>query len=64
MSAPEPGTRVLYDRESAAVQLSCSPRMIDELRRAGVLAAVQMGRTYKYRHADLEAYADSLEASA
>lgn len=53
-------TRILYDRESAAVMLSCSARQIDELRRGGQLLAVQMGRTYKFRHADLVAFADRL----
>ena len=44
--------------------LSCSARQIDELRRAGLLTAVRMGREHKFRHADLEAYADSLAVSA
>lgn len=57
-------TRILYDRDSAAVMLSCSPRQIDELRRAGRLVAVFEGREYKFRHADLEAYADSLAVRA
>lgn len=64
MSTPDVGTRILYDKESAAVMLSCSARQIDELRRAGLLTAVRMGREHKYRHTDLEAYADSLAVSA
>jgi excisionase family DNA binding protein len=53
-------TRILYDRDGAAEQLSCSARQVDELRRAGKLHAVKMGREHKYRHEDLAAYADSL----
>lgn len=64
MSAPDSGLRILYDKQSAAVMLSCSARQIDELRRAGRLVAVRMGREHKFRHADLEAYANSLEVSA
>lgn len=56
-------TRILYDRESAAVMLSCSARQIDELRRGGKLVAV-FGREYKFRHADLEAYADLLAVAS
>ena len=64
MSTPDVGTRILYDKTAAAVMLSCSARQIDELRRAGRLTAVRMGREHKFRHADLEAYADSLAVSA
>ena len=60
----ETATRILYDKESAAVMLSCSARQIDELRRAGRLIAVRMGREHKFRHIDLVAYADSLAVSA
>lgn len=56
-------TRILYSKQGAAEQLSCSPRQIDELRRAGKLVAVHMGREFKFRHADLQAYADSLAVS-
>ncbi|HOB50073.1 MAG TPA: DNA-binding protein [Mycobacterium sp.] len=55
MSAPDtamPSVRILYDRESAEVMLSCRARQIDELRRTGHLRAVRMGREHKFRHAD------------
>ncbi len=47
-----PSVRILYDRESAEVMLSCRARQIDELRRTGHLRAVRMGREHKFRHAD------------
>jgi excisionase family DNA binding protein len=56
-------TRILYDKHTAAVMLSCSARQIDELRRSGRLLAVRMGREHKFRHVDLEAYANSLECA-
>lgn len=60
-----PGTRILYDKPAAALMLSCSEREIDELRRAGRLAAVPHGRRWKFTHAALQRFADSLtEATA
>lgn len=64
LDAGAPTVRILYDRDSAAVMLSCSARQIDELRRAGRLRAVRMGREHKFRHADLQSYADSLLCEA
>lgn len=55
--------RLLYDKASAAEQLSTSVRRIDELRRAGRLIAVQDGREWKYTRAELQRYIDSLETS-
>lgn len=55
--------RLLYNKASAAEQLSTSVRRIDELRRAGRLIAVQDGREYKYTHAELQRYVDSLATS-
>lgn len=55
--------QILYTREDAAIQLATTPRQIDELRRSGRLIAVQMGRKFKYRHADLAEYADRLPTS-
>lgn len=46
----------LFDKFGAGEYLSTSERRIDELRRAGKLTAVQDGREYKYRLADLEEY--------
>lgn len=53
--------KLLLDRAAAAEALSTSERRIDELRRAGVLFAVQDGREYKYRVQDLQVYVDSLQ---
>lgn len=58
------GIRVLLDRRHAAEALATSPRRVDDLRRAGVLTAVQDGREWKFRPTDLEAYAASLATSA
>ncbi|OCB55664.1 hypothetical protein A5722_17135 [Mycobacterium vulneris] len=55
--------RLLYDKASAAEQLSTSVRRIDELRRAGRLIAVQDGREFKYTRAELQRYIDSLKTS-
>ena len=53
--------RILYDAESAATALSIKSKdRVDELRRSGDLVAVKDGREYKYRLADLQAYADAL----
>lgn len=57
-------TRMLYDRDGAAEQISTSPRRVDELRRAGLLLAVQDGREWKYTAEDLQRYVDSLKTSA
>lgn len=56
--------RLLYDKASAAEALSTSERRVDELRRAGLLVAVQDGREFKYTVAELQRYVDSLDASA
>ncbi|QDF19941.1 hypothetical protein HWC44_gp054 [Mycobacterium phage ThetaBob] len=56
--------RLLYDKSAAAVQLSTSERRIDELRRAGVLIAVQDGREWKFTAAELQRYVASLDVSA
>lgn len=53
--------RLLYDRESAAKQLSTSARRIDELRRSGRLLAVWDGNKHKFTHEDLQRYVDSLQ---
>lgn len=50
----------LFDKTGAGEYLSTSERRVDELRRAGLLTAVQDGREYKYRLADLEEYIYSL----
>lgn len=50
----------LFDKFGAGEYLSTSERRVDELRRAGLLTAVQDGREYKYRLADLEDYIASL----
>lgn len=57
-----PPSRLLYDAESAAELLSTTPRRIHELRRAGQLGAVKDGRMLKFRHEDLQNYADRLAA--
>lgn len=46
----------LFNKDGAAEYLSTSDRRVDELRRAGLLTAVQDGREYKYRLIDLEEY--------
>lgn len=56
--------RILYDKTAAAEALSTSERRIDELRRAGILIAVQDGRERKYLHSELERYANSLPTSS
>lgn len=56
--------RLLYDKASAAEALSTSERRVDELRRAGLLVAVQDGREFKYTVTELQRYVDSLDASA
>lgn len=56
--------RLLYDKAAAAEALSTSERRVDELRRAGLLVAVQDGREFKYTVAELQRYVDSLDASA
>lgn len=50
----------LYDKQSAADYLSTSERRVDELRRSGELVAVQDGREFKYRRADLDEYCGAL----
>lgn len=50
----------LFDKDGAADYLSTSARRVDELRRSGDLIAVQDGREFKYRLADLEEYCDGL----
>jgi excisionase family DNA binding protein len=50
----------LFDKDAAAAYLSTSDRRVDELRRAGLLTAVQDGREYKYRLTDLEEYIEGL----
>lgn len=57
-------SKILYDRDGAAEQISTSPRRVDELRRAGLLLAVQDGREWKFRAEDLQAYVDRLKTSA
>lgn len=57
-------TKLLYDEKSAAEMLSISQRHLADLRRAGKIIAVKEGRGYKYRHQDMQAYADSLTTSA
>lgn len=60
---PHDNFRGLYDRESAGVYLSTSPRRIDELRRSGKLYAVQDGRQWKFTREDLDRYIRSLPMS-
>lgn len=50
----------LFNKDGAAEYLSTSTRRVDELRRAGILTAVQDGRENKYRLSDLEAYIEGL----
>ena len=52
----------LFDKFGAAEYLSTSERRVDELRRAGDLAAVRDGREYKYNREDLDAYRLALPA--
>lgn len=52
--------RGLYNKFGAADYLSTSERRVDELRRAGILIAVQDGREWKFRRVDLDTYIDSL----
>lgn len=52
--------RGLYDRAAAAEYLSTSAYRVDGLRRAGTLPAVQDGREWKFRRADLDGYIDGL----
>ena len=54
--------RGLLNREGAAEYLSTSAYRVDGLRRAGTIPAVQDGREWKFRPADLDAYIDSLPA--
>lgn len=54
-------TRLLYDKSGAAELLSTSERRIDELRRAGVLVAVEDGRELKYTPEELQRYVNSLK---
>jgi hypothetical protein len=56
--------RILYDEKSASEMLSISQRHLADLRRAGKVLAVKEGRGWKYRRADLEAYAAALMTSA
>ena len=56
--------KISYDEKSAAEMLSISQRHMADLRRAGKFLAVREGRGWKYRHADLEMYADGLVKSA
>lgn len=58
-----PTQRILYDKTGAADMLSTSERRIDELRRAGLLVAVQDGREFKYTAAELQRYVDTLRTS-
>ena len=52
--------RKLYDHAGAAEVLSTSERRIHELRRAGLLHAVQDGRSFKFTDEALQNYIDSL----
>lgn len=56
-------SRVLYDRNGAAEQLSTSARRVDDLRRARLLLAVRDGREWKYTAVELRRYAESLPSS-
>ncbi|WP_100451391.1 hypothetical protein [Mycobacteroides abscessus] len=56
-------SRVLYDRDGAAEQLSTSARRVDDLRRARLLLAVRDGREWKYTAMELQRYAESLPSS-
>lgn len=64
MNIPDPGARILYDKPAASHMLSCTEREIDELRRGGRLAAVRHGRRWKFTHAELQRFADSLTEAA
>lgn len=52
--------RLLYDNAGAAEMLATTPQRIDELRRSGVLAAVEQEGKPCYRYDDLRAYAAAL----
>ena len=52
--------KLLYDKTAAAEALSTSERRIDELRRAGLLNAVQDGREFKFTLEELQRYVNSL----
>ncbi|WP_066904458.1 hypothetical protein [Mycolicibacterium houstonense] len=56
-------SKILYDKTAAAEALSTSERRIDELRRAGILIAVQDGREFKYTADELRRYVDGLATS-
>lgn len=57
-TAPDSGG--LRSRAEAARYLKTSPRRLDELIRAGELAAVKDGRNVKISHAELERYISDL----
>lgn len=55
--------RLLYDKHAAAAMLSTTVERVNELRRSGVLVAVQDGRQYKYTVGELTRYVESLPTS-
>jgi hypothetical protein len=54
--------RKLYDAVGAAAELATTERRVHELRRAGLLNAVQDGRAYKFTAEAIQEYINSLPA--
>lgn len=57
-------TRLLYDKPSAAEQLSISERVLERLLRDGVIESVQVGRRRLVPHDALTEYVARLKATA
>lgn len=64
MAKPDhaPASTGLRTRSEAAVYLACSERRLDELIRAGAIAAVRDGKNVKIRTTELERYISELPA--
>lgn len=64
MAEPQdaPASTGLRTRSQAAVYLSCSERRLDELIRAGAIAAVRDGKNVKIRSTELDRYISELPA--
>jgi excisionase family DNA binding protein len=58
-AAPAPASILLTPREAAS-EFRCSERHLYNLRRRGVLPSVKLGKSVRFRRADLESLAERL----
>ena len=60
---PTPGSTLLLTEDEAAKQLRTTGRTVFSFRKRGLLRCVKLGKSVRYRMADLEAFIDTMAAT-